>query len=314
MSATKRPSSGRAALRPAENSSSAGRISSPGVREKPAGVTIPAGNNFKDEPVAAADVTGDYLREPAIAVSGQIVREGDAPRETGRRQDDGVASSPDTESPSDGGAIAVVKGKARLADAAGVEPPPSDPQAKTWSEMSGPEKRAAVLPLYHAGKSYPEIQAALGATNRNAVAGVINRCRIHGLLSATSKRDAAIRSKRGTKPKPAPAAAKQPGPLSYNIAVKRENRRLEEPAEEPVVIITRAAAFDPLPGKTPIPFLSCGPRQCRWAVDGLDGPSRMFCGADKEPEGPWCPAHRRLAYQPASTTQRAVVRSAERIV
>lgn len=50
---------------------------------------------FMNEPAAATDTAGDYLREPAAVVSGQIIREGDAPRETGRFG--GVASSPDTD-------------------------------------------------------------------------------------------------------------------------------------------------------------------------------------------------------------------------
>lgn len=55
-----------------------------------------------DEPAAATDTAGDYLREPAAVVSGQIIREGDAPRETDHHageqsQGDGDASSPDTD-------------------------------------------------------------------------------------------------------------------------------------------------------------------------------------------------------------------------
>lgn len=76
------------------------------------------------EPVGAAVSTGNDLREPAAAASGQIVREGDAPRETDRFGGD--ASRPDTELKSDGGAIAAVTGKAQLANANSVEPPPSD--------------------------------------------------------------------------------------------------------------------------------------------------------------------------------------------
>lgn len=49
----------------------------------------------RNEPEAAADVAGDYLREPMAAASGQIVWEGDAPRETGRVS--GVASCLDAQ-------------------------------------------------------------------------------------------------------------------------------------------------------------------------------------------------------------------------
>ena len=51
---------------------------------------------IRDEPEAAAEVAGDYLREPVAAEQGQIIREGDAPRETDRLGGD--ASRPDAES------------------------------------------------------------------------------------------------------------------------------------------------------------------------------------------------------------------------
>ena len=81
----------------------------------------------RNEPGAAAETTGDYLRKPMAAASGQILREGDAPRETGRFG--GVASCPDANSEQDGSAIAAVTVKDQLANAVGVEPLPSSPLA-----------------------------------------------------------------------------------------------------------------------------------------------------------------------------------------
>lgn len=52
----------------------------------------------RNEPAAAAEVAGDYLREPLAAAAGQIIWEGDAPRETGCFGGD--ASCPDAISPS----------------------------------------------------------------------------------------------------------------------------------------------------------------------------------------------------------------------
>lgn len=49
----------------------------------------------QNEPEAAAEAAGDYLREPVAAERGQIIREGDAPRETDRESGD--ASCPDTD-------------------------------------------------------------------------------------------------------------------------------------------------------------------------------------------------------------------------
>lgn len=93
-------------------------------------------------PTDAAVTVGNDLREPVAAERGQIIREGDAPRETDRYGDD--ASGPDTEFKSDGDAFAAATGKAQLANAAGVEPSPSDidpqptssPEADSQSEAS----------------------------------------------------------------------------------------------------------------------------------------------------------------------------------
>jgi hypothetical protein len=48
-----------------------------------------------NEPAAATETAGDYLREPATVVSGQIIREGDAPRGTDHANGD--APRPDTD-------------------------------------------------------------------------------------------------------------------------------------------------------------------------------------------------------------------------
>lgn len=82
----------------------------------------------RDEPVAAVETAGDYLREPVATEQGQIIREGDAPRETGR-DFSGVASRPDAESQSSDlhdGRLQAVSAPAldeSGAGAAGVEAP-----------------------------------------------------------------------------------------------------------------------------------------------------------------------------------------------
>lgn len=48
-----------------------------------------------NEPAAATETAGDYLREPAAVVSGQIIREGDAPQGTDHANGD--APRPDTD-------------------------------------------------------------------------------------------------------------------------------------------------------------------------------------------------------------------------
>jgi len=68
------------------------------------GVQISRPGPLYHEAAAATETAADYLREPAAVVSGQIIREGDAPRETGRHEGDDDhrtgedASCPDAES------------------------------------------------------------------------------------------------------------------------------------------------------------------------------------------------------------------------
>jgi hypothetical protein len=55
----------------------------------------PSATEFMNEPAAATETAGDYLREPAAVVSGQIIREGDAPQGTDHANGD--APRPDTD-------------------------------------------------------------------------------------------------------------------------------------------------------------------------------------------------------------------------
>lgn len=73
-------------------------------KERPLSAAYPGGypearfetvSLHQNEPEAAAEAAGDYLREPVAAEQGQIIREGDAPRETDRESGD--ASCPDTD-------------------------------------------------------------------------------------------------------------------------------------------------------------------------------------------------------------------------
>lgn len=84
-----------------ENETKSGGLVSPSfpelaTRSADESVVLNPPEKVRNEPAAAAEVAGDYLREPVAAEQGQIIREGDAPRETGRRGG-GDASCSDTE-------------------------------------------------------------------------------------------------------------------------------------------------------------------------------------------------------------------------
>lgn len=205
----------------------------------------------------------------------------------------------------DDGAIAAVKGTARLANAVGVEPPSSTP--RPWADMAPEEKRAAVRELFVAGTSYIEIAKLLGAPDRNCVAGVVNRIRKAGELPPARGRksigsDGGITSKvkakrarmsRKLQPKAdAPRKPKASGLAAINIAVRTEHR-----ADAPGISISRAAAFDPIPDVEPVDLVDLTSTTCRWPVSGLMGRESIFCGAECEIERSYCTSHRLLAYQ-----------------
>lgn len=183
--------------------------------------------------------------------------------------------------------------------------------AKPWQEMTAAEKRSAVKALILQGVGYTGIARALSAPNRHCVAGVVSRLRDLGELPPPpSKQEtgaaggAIVRAKAKAKAMRDRTAGLHAG----NIANKAESRK-----SDPGISITiiRAAAFDPLPDLTPVPFADN--HGCRWPVDGFDGPGLLACGAGKEPEHVYCAAHRRLAYAPRQLRPSAALSAAERL-
>lgn len=141
---------------------------------------------------------------------------------------------------------------------------------KTWQEMSCGEKEASCLPFWKDGRSALNASRALNATSRNAVITVFGRLRKkHGVRAATKSENGRVR-----------------GTLAR---MKRDpNIIIEKP-------IPKSQAFEPLPGSTSIPLTACGLRNCRWAVDGLYGPSRLFCGDATEAGSSYCQKHNRMS-------------------
>lgn len=96
------------------------------------------------------------------------------------------------------------------------------------------------------------------------------------------------------------------GPQAFNIghrlAAKAEGKKAEP-------IITKAGAFDPIPGSTPVEFGT--PRCCKWPVDGFDGRGLFWCGLPRAGEtGSYCHAHRSLGTRPETPTMRENLKTA----
>lgn len=172
----------------------------------------------------------------------------------------------------------------------------------TWERMSPAEKNQAVKERMQQGRTYREIGAELGVSNHLSVGAVVARLREAGELPERDQRESGALGGAIARIK---ADRQKANLTALNIAVANEGR-----AEAPGISISRAAAFDPIRGVEPITLDQFTASTCKWAVDGLNGPSRLFCGAPKEPEQSFCLAHRRLAY--IAPTSRAG-RPAERI-
>lgn len=199
-----------------------------------------------------------------------------------------------------------------------------------WSYMTAEAKNAVVLREIEAGKTYAAIAERYGVT-RGQVAGVVSRLRASGALkrpldpvkAAAGRGESTPGSRRSAKaklgaksadgtepPVEAPRSAGKPGsnrtkavraaraaraakPHPGNIANKAESRKGDPGLP---ITVTSAAAWDPLPGIEPISLLDLTEHTCKWAVDGLEGSARLFCGAPSEAKCSWCSTHRKLAF------------------
>jgi GcrA cell cycle regulator len=59
--------------------------------------------------------------------------------------------------------------------------------------------------------------------------------------------------------------------------------------------------FRPLPGTEAVPLAEMAGGMCHWPVNGRYGREPIYCGLPAD--GPYCPVHHRLAYQPKSSLQ-----------
>lgn len=149
-----------------------------------------------------------------------------------------------------------------------------------WAKMTAETKAEKVRELVEKGEAYSTIAWRLGAPSRSAISGVVNRLRAAGEMPAAQKAE----------PKPTPTQAKRP-------AAPKPVVPAPAPIEPPTISISRAAAFDPLPGSDPLSIDVLTLTTCRWPVNG-DGREAIFCGAHCELTEPYCTSHSRLAYQP----------------
>jgi GcrA cell cycle regulator len=132
------------------------------------------------------------------------------------------------------------------------------------------DRVAAVTQLWAAGLSASQIAAQLGVT-RNAVIGKLHRL---GLLGSRPRSDATRR------------ITSRPRAPSPRRRARRPKLATSPPCAEPE-------------GPGEVDRLErLGPRQCRWPIGDPRAEDFSFCGRRTE-TGPYCPAHRAVAFRPA---------------
>lgn len=247
---------------------------------------------------AVAALIGAPSRNAIATVAGRLVKANKLPSATSRHGR--APSQPATSSQRAGEAEAKAPPPAKAEAKAGTGTAAPSVPAPTWTQMSPDEKREAVKARILDGHSMGAIAAALGAPNRGSIGSVADRLRTLGELP---RRDLAETGREGRLVQrmnsPAMRRGKSEASLDRHIA-RRINARIETPKVDPglPITITKAAAFDPLPGVEPVALVDI-PRhgRCRWPVEP-DAPGHFMCGAPCEATAKYCCAHKQLSISP----------------
>jgi hypothetical protein len=174
------------------------------------------------------------------------------------------------------------------------------PTHTVWADLTESQRVEKVASGVHAGLR-GEALASFCGTTRSAVAGIVHRMRQAGDRRAPAPRPVGRRLRQGER---SPEQRKMTKDLrSVNGSRPRiagKHYRATIPAV-PMPAIPDDK-FSPLAGCDPVTFeATVDLKVCQWAVDGTMGPSKFFCGAPRDGERRFCPAHYRLAYTPVPT-------------
>lgn len=147
-----------------------------------------------------------------------------------------------------------------------------------WKHLSQAQKERYVTLFHEAGYRGDAMAIAIGAPSRSAVAGIVSRMRQHNHPMAI-----------------------QPQPRGRNQQPKRDMRHYHVSSPKTVRqarVKLPADLFSPLPSSTPVSFLDAvDSHSCEWAVDGVSGPSQLFCGAPRLSGHRFCAIHHQLAWR-----------------
>lgn len=164
----------------------------------------------------------------------------------------------------------------------------------SWTE----ERRRIALKLWSDGLSASQVAAELGGVTRSAVLGILHRMQ-------APKRNT-LRPKPVTSPRPRRVPSPHGNSRKGN-GEKRVQRFLT--VSEKLVPDEFTPRADVL--MLGIPFNDLGPDACRW-IDGEPTADAPACGHPTSANSPWCPAHRRIVYQPPARPHFLNLTEAER--
>lgn len=152
----------------------------------------------------------------------------------------------------------------------------------SWTD----ERVDSLKKLWLEGQSASQIAKFLGGVTRNAVIGKVHRLGLSGRAAPSQPARAVFRA-----PRPVRPAASGAAPA----------RRPAEPRVLPV-------APSPIPELAESPgeatVLTLGLHMCKWPIGDPASDTFTFCGRRAADEGPYCPHHAALAYQPPQNRKR----------
>ena len=164
--------------------------------------------------------------------------------------------------------------------------------------MSWTEERVELLTkLWSEGLSASQIATELGGVTRNAVIGKVHRLG----LSGRGKAPAQTKPRRSRQTR-APRRTVVQSTVG-NVALKQV---YEEEADIETLPQVRQVSLETIviPIEQRRSILTLNEQTCKWPIGDPGSDDFYFCGASCDTGSPYCEAHARIAYQPASDRRR----------
>lgn len=147
------------------------------------------------------------------------------------------------------------------------------------------ERVETLKKLWLDGLSASQIAKQLGGVTRNAVIGKVHRLGLSGRAAPSQPTRTTFKA-----PRPARPAAPVAAP-----------RRVEAASQVPTA--PRPVLNDEAPGQATV--LTLGAHMCKWPIGDPSADSFTFCGRRSEGDGPYCPSHAQVAYQPQQARKKS---------